>query len=195
MPNELEENLRLIYEQAAEHHRYFLSWRQNLLTGYFVAVATLTYASINSKDQLSVAPPFVLLTITFLSITFLALERRNWVLYTICQNAGKEIESTMSLKPAAGNEVSKKEVSKKVLLFSKLIDSGQNVNISHSFIIEKLYSAGAILSSVLAGIVLYCSTEKASGYVQFIFWTCIVLLIVYGVWTLLQMKKCKLSVD
>jgi len=39
--NNRQEFLKIVYEQGAEHHRHYLSWREKLIGGYVAIVAAL----------------------------------------------------------------------------------------------------------------------------------------------------------
>ena len=94
------EALKMVYQQTAEHHRYYLSWRQQLTAGYLVVLASILYSVIYTwkpENGLSDLSCLVFGGGALLSIVFRELDRRNRDLYHVCQNVGKRIEQELNL--------------------------------------------------------------------------------------------------
>lgn len=94
------EKLKLIYEKAAEHHKYYLTWRQIMLGGYFTIIGIIFYSIfiLVEKNNLvfSLTATVFGIIIYMLSRLFLELDGRNSDLYHACQNVGENIEKVIS---------------------------------------------------------------------------------------------------
>ncbi len=91
-----------MYKQSAEQYRYFLTWRNTVLGGYFAILGALAY-SLTFKEVFS---RFWLLRVaatsfgvTFFSLVFWLLERRNRRLYTLAQVAACQYEVLFGVVP------------------------------------------------------------------------------------------------
>jgi hypothetical protein len=90
-PSEL--TINEAYEEAGRNFRYFLSWRERLLAGYFALLAGLSFAFswlFQEASQLSWIPFAAGFILTLL---IWALEYRNRDLYRVCQQSAKNCES------------------------------------------------------------------------------------------------------
>lgn len=151
------DKLKMIYEKAAEYHRYFLSWRQFLLAGYFAVNGTLFYACFqlytNKDCSIKEYSVWIALSISVISFLFLVLEERNRKLYQACTKIGAAIETQLDLKlEYDGQDYSG--------LFCKLDKSYQNKNkkglvrtvlslFTHTWVIRILYVLGIIIGICL----------------------------------------------
>jgi hypothetical protein len=131
------EMLRLIYEKTCEHHKYFLSWRQVLLAGYFTIVGIIFYSIYTLVEGgdliLCVIAAGLGIIIYFLSGLFTQLDGRNSELYRICQIVGENIEK----KILSIDNINNKNDN---ALFNSLSNSFQKSKYkTHSEIIEIIY--------------------------------------------------------
>ncbi len=89
------ESLKLLYEENAAQFRYFLTWRQLLLGGYFATVAALAlgfkWALQERMDLLFLFP----LAGAGLSVLFWTLELRNRELYQLTSEVGSQLEGRL----------------------------------------------------------------------------------------------------
>jgi len=132
------EKLKLIYEKAAEHHKYYLSWRQLLLAGYFTVVGIIFYSVYTLVEKgdiiFNVIAIALGIIIYLLSKLFIQLDKRNSDLYHICQNVGENIEKKIIDFDWKDNKNDK-------ALFNKLSNSYQtSKHKTHSEIIEIIYN-------------------------------------------------------
>jgi hypothetical protein len=92
------EKLKLLYEENATQYRFFLTWRQLLLAGYFAIVAALSIAFkwclADAHAYVSVCP-FVGV---WVSAIFWALDRRNLQLYRLAGDVGSALEEKLGIK-------------------------------------------------------------------------------------------------
>ncbi|MEE4263219.1 MAG: hypothetical protein V2I56_11050 [Desulfobacteraceae bacterium] len=89
----LDLSIKDAYEEAGRNYRYFLSWRERLLAGYFALLAGLFFAFswlIKEAPKLTWTPFAVGFILT---LVMWALEYRNRDLYRVCQQTAKECES------------------------------------------------------------------------------------------------------
>lgn len=131
------EKLKLIYEKAAEHHKYYLSWRQLLLAGFFTVVGIIFYSIYTLVDNVDIifyAIAAVLgIIIYFFSKLFIQFDKRNSDLYHICQRVGENIEKEILDFDWIDNKNDK-------ALFNTLSNSFQtSEHKTHSKIIEIIY--------------------------------------------------------
>jgi hypothetical protein len=101
--NDIElKKLQMIYDKVAEHHRYYLSWRQYLLGGYFAVIATLFYACFqlftNTNCIVKSYSIYTAISISVISFIFWWLDERNRKLYQNCQKVGAAIESKLDIE-------------------------------------------------------------------------------------------------
>lgn len=92
------EKLKLLYEKNAEQFKYFLTWRQLMLAGYFAIIAALSLAfrwALQKQVLVLFAFPLAGAWVSFL---FWALDNRNRELYKLASNVGDKIEERMGLK-------------------------------------------------------------------------------------------------
>lgn len=88
------DTLRLVYDRCCELHRFFLTWRHQLLAGYFAILAALAvafnwfYACDKTKPWAGVIWILGALATIFIWL----LEGRNRELYRTCQNVASGIE-------------------------------------------------------------------------------------------------------
>jgi uncharacterized MnhB-related membrane protein len=89
------EKLNLLYEENATQFRFFLTWRQILLAGYFAIIAALAlgfeWAVIHAPDLTFACP----LAGACVSVLFWALDFRNRELYHHASDVGAVIEEAM----------------------------------------------------------------------------------------------------
>lgn len=90
------EKLKMIYDKAAEHHKYYLSWRQFILSGFFAVISVLLLCIYNGYSSTSLfircITPLIALTITLAAYFFENLDTRNKELYQSCQRTATVIE-------------------------------------------------------------------------------------------------------
>jgi hypothetical protein len=86
---------KLVYDHCVELHRYFLTWRHQLLAGYLATLAGLgiayswTYSTTNNARRLG----WVICGLgAFLTFIFWLLDYRNRDLYHACQQVASDIE-------------------------------------------------------------------------------------------------------
>ncbi len=141
------ESLKMVYENAAEQHRYFISWRQFLLAGYFAIIGILFYSAytIFGKSEFYQKFTFVIiLCISVISKFFLFLERRNKKLYQECQNVSSKIEEKLF-----NGEVSNFGLFYNLVKSSKKKDNNDKDTWTHSQIIDWFYNIIFFLTIVL----------------------------------------------
>ena len=150
-PEELKiEKLKIVYDKVAEHHKYYLTWRQVLLAGYFVIIGMIfysIYSIIENNSEFQKICFIVILSIAFISWLFLELDKRNRDLYHICQRVGSKIESEFfeNLDPKIKDNFG---------LFFTLDKSQENSSYyTHSKLIDILYKTNLII--VLLSIYLF----------------------------------------
>ena len=139
---------QMVYTTAAELHRYFLSWRNQLLAGYFAVVAAIAVAYHWAYTQPHHSVAWILIVGCFafaITLFFFLLEMRNRQLYRECQNVEQDIELTLKLAPT------QKAPNANLGLYDRLItNTGQTFNHSN---IMSLFFAGALISIIALVIV------------------------------------------
>ncbi len=89
------DKLKLLYEENATQFRFFLTWRQLLVAGYFAVLAALAlgfeWAVTNAPDLTFACP----LAGAFASVFFWFLDHRNRELYNHASDTGARIEEAM----------------------------------------------------------------------------------------------------
>lgn len=139
------EILKLLYEKAVEQQKYFLSWRQYLLTGFFTATSLMYYASFVLFEKgcsYYTFASWVLMIHSLLSFCFYLLERRNIVLYKECMKVAKSIELKI-LTPEY-----------QLMPFYQLEQSySKSIAPSHSNVILAIY-VGSMLCSLLTMVIV-----------------------------------------
>lgn len=87
-----------LYTEAGQQARYYLSWREKLLGGYFAVMAALAFAFgkmwLTSFRSVAFLVP---LLAAILSVLFWLLDRRNRTLYEACITAGAQLEKDSHL--------------------------------------------------------------------------------------------------
>jgi|GEM_PF-5773335 len=110
------EKMKLVYEKTAEHHKYYLSWRQFILSGFFAVISVLLlcmyYTYLSPSLFLKCLTPFVALTLVLAVVFFENLENRNKELYQSCQRTATVIEMELF-----GNQLKWHLLSNKGLFF------------------------------------------------------------------------------
>lgn len=153
-----EEVLKMIYDKTAEHHRFFLLWRQYLLAGYFALIGTLLYSSyilIQGVYAQLVCVPFFI--ITFLAIMFYFLDSRNAELYQVCQKTGKAIEEEL-----LGNLNNTNTSRGSIALFHSLDNShSTSPHPSHRTTVSIIYIISAVISALIFLFLLFIEIAKA----------------------------------
>ncbi len=91
------QKLKLLYEENSTQFRYFLTWRQLILAGYFSAVAALALAFKWAMEKESHMLPLFPLAGALVSLLVWALERRNTELYRLTSKVGTRLEEKMGL--------------------------------------------------------------------------------------------------
>lgn len=89
------ERLKLLYQENGTMFRFYLTWRQLLLAGYFAILAALALGfrwSLSSAKGISCIFPFAG---AGMGILFWALDYRNRQLYTHVGSVGRELESRL----------------------------------------------------------------------------------------------------
>jgi hypothetical protein len=94
-PNSRLDVLKLLYETNAEQFRYFLTWRQLMLAGYFATVAALALAWGWAAKQNPVLLPVPPLVGGVVSLVFWALEQRNKKLIELTSDVGAKLEEKL----------------------------------------------------------------------------------------------------
>ena len=146
-----DESLRLVYQTSCELHKFFLSWRHQLLAGYLATVAGLgiafgwTYVSANNARGLA---SIVCLLGLFLTIIFWLLEHRNRSLYRTCQNVASDIEFRFGFHLEAKS-------TKEMGVFTALIQTSKGI-ITHSRMIDLLFGAASLAFLASAILSFYC---------------------------------------
>ena len=122
----------MVYQTSVDLHKFFLTWRHQLLAGYLATISGLgitfgwTYSSANNARPLTA---LVCLTGLFLTTFFWLLEYRNRSLYRTCQRIAVEIETTLGFDtddpPTRGQGVyaALNQTSKRVFTHSRAIDA------------------------------------------------------------------------
>jgi hypothetical protein len=86
------EGLKLLYERNSDQFKYFLTWRQLMLAGYFAIIAALALGfkwALGDHTEALFAFPFAG---AWISVLFWALDRRNRELYTMVSQVGAGLE-------------------------------------------------------------------------------------------------------
>jgi len=86
------EGLKLLYERNSDQFKYFLTWRQLMLAGYFAIIAALALGfkwALGDHTEALFAFPFAG---AWVSVLFWALDRRNRELYTMVSRVGAGLE-------------------------------------------------------------------------------------------------------
>lgn len=144
------ENLKFMYSQILDHHKYYLTWRQLLFGGYLLILYTLlsdipTLQKEGNTHQIA----YILFAVAFLSLIFLLLDRRNHFLFHSCGKIARKIEQTIF-----DNDEEKAEY----LLFTYFHNNTKKT-ISHTLILTIFYSS-ITLAALIGGIVIiingYC---------------------------------------
>jgi len=89
------ERLKLLYEEMGHMFRFYLTWRQLLLAGYFAIVAALAIGyrwTLQNAPEISFVCPFGGAAI---SVLFWALDYRNRQLYNFTGTVGSELEKKL----------------------------------------------------------------------------------------------------
>jgi len=89
------DRIKLLYEENATQFRFFLTWRQLMLAGYFATMAALALGfkwCISEAHAYVWACPFVG---AWLSAIFWALDHRNLELYQLANRVGSALEKTL----------------------------------------------------------------------------------------------------
>jgi hypothetical protein len=131
------ESLRLVYQTCCELHRYFLTWRHQLLAGYLATLAALGIAFGWTYDWTNNARPLasiVCLVGLFLTTIFWLLEGRNRRLYRECQNVASDIEAKFGFAPKVESNQGKG-------IYAAL---KQTKGFSHSRTIDILFAVAAV---------------------------------------------------
>jgi hypothetical protein len=89
------ERLKLLYEENAAPFRYFLTWRQLLLGGYFATVAALALGFKWALTEQAILLFLFPLTGAGLSVLFWMLEVRNRELYQLTSEVGSQLEEQL----------------------------------------------------------------------------------------------------
>ena len=129
--------LKVLYEETGKMMRFYLTWRQLMLAGFFAIIAALSLGfkwSIKEAQYLSFIFPF---TGVAVGLLFWALDRRNRQLYQHTAEAGRELEKKMGFKDIGYFGSYKKEKN----------------NLSHSRILTVLYM-GFTAIMVIGGIII-----------------------------------------
>lgn len=147
------ENLKFMYSQILDHHKYYLTWRQLLFGGYLLILYTLLndIPSLQKEGE-TYQIAYILFAVTFLSFIFLLIDRRNVFLFHSCGKIAQKIEQIIF-----ENDEEKAEY----LLFTYLRNNTKKT-ISHTLILTIFYSLIA-LSSLIGGIAIiinngYCTS-------------------------------------
>jgi len=91
---------KLVYGNASELHRYFLSWRHQLFAGYLAVLAALAIAfnwAYNLQHHPRAWIGIVSIMAIALSVLFWLLEFRNRQLYRSSQNIARNLEQQMGV--------------------------------------------------------------------------------------------------
>ena len=118
-----------LYQETCTLLRFYLTWRQLLLGGFFAVIGALSLGykwSLDEAGCISFVFPFAG---AIVGLLFWALDQRNRELYTIAADAGRKIEDEM--------------VSKKVG-YCRVYESGQK-HFSHSVILKIFYIGFSVL--------------------------------------------------
>jgi len=89
--------LKVLYEENATMFRFFLTWRQRLLPGFFAVLAAIVLGyrwALPNAPNMSCVLPFIG---AGASALFWALDLRNRQLYRHASLAGSKLESSMGL--------------------------------------------------------------------------------------------------
>jgi hypothetical protein len=93
------EHLKLVYEQSAETHRHYTTWREKLLVGLFVVVSILFLSTYklytDNNGELKIYGAIVSFLVPVTCLIFSWLDSRNRELYLSAQRTGIEIEKKL----------------------------------------------------------------------------------------------------
>ena len=83
-----------LYRESANHHRYFLTWRQLLFGGFFAIAGgtiNLTLKILDDYPRIAFIPP---LLFVFIAVCFCFFEKRNTELYRAAINTCSQLEGS-----------------------------------------------------------------------------------------------------
>lgn len=137
------EALKLVYEQAAEKHSAYLSWREKLTGGYVAIIAALAIAlwNIYEKPEMHFYLFIIFAAVLALSFVFKELDKRNATLYKAAQTVALTIEKELDL---TRNDDDFNNTS----LFYTLNNSVKlrNKELSHSALLHYVYNGMMLIS-------------------------------------------------
>ncbi|MDR2950982.1 MAG: hypothetical protein LBV71_17490 [Prevotella sp.] len=137
------ENLKMLYKQACEHHKYYLNWRQISFAGYVVAIYFLLRLFFEMFDSGKIIFSIsILLIITAISILFYFIDKRIKELFGACSEVMRKIEEKIL-----------DNIDEDAMLFSTLHQKREEH--SHTKILEFFYIGVTILSLLLIAIILF----------------------------------------
>jgi hypothetical protein len=137
------EKLKLLYEENATQFRYFLTWRQLLLAGYFSIIAALALGFKWALGRHDVAPFVFPLAGAIVSVFFWALDFRNRELYQVTGRVGSDLEERLELK-GMGH-------------FSAYLSSSCETKFAHSKILKIFYLGCGILMFLIAAFMVFAN--------------------------------------
>jgi hypothetical protein len=142
-PNSKFEVLKLLYETNAEQFRYFLTWRQLMLAGYFATVAALALAWAWATKGNQVLLPVPPLVGGVVSLLFWALEQRNRELIKLTSDVGAKLEEKLGYT-GMGNFG--------VFALSEKRETGK---MHHSVVLATFYFGSGVLMILIAIFLLF----------------------------------------
>jgi hypothetical protein len=134
------ERLKLLYEENAAQFRYFLTWRQLLLGGYFATVAALALGFKWALTEQAILLFLFPLTGAGLSVLFWMLEVRNRELYQLTSEVGSQLEE---------------QLDRRTVGHFRAYASLQNKNWPHSRTLATFYLGCGLLMFLLTVALLY----------------------------------------
>ncbi|POY38981.1 hypothetical protein C3K47_00320 [Solitalea longa] len=139
------EKLKLIYENASMQMKFYMSWRQNLLAGYFAVDAGLFYALYKIQEDVNfrVYSDKIGYAIAVISCIFFLLDYRNKLLFQKCLEVGAAIENKI-------NETIIINKDEYYGVYDCLNRLPEGENITHTFIVTILYGLGGFTGLYIA---------------------------------------------
>lgn len=137
------EDLKAMYSQVLNHHKFYLTWRQLLFGGYLIVLNTLLsdIPSLQGEKGVSSQIAYILFAVSFLSVIFLLIDRRNKFLFDSCGRVAQNIEQIIFDSDKEKNDY----------LLITYLRSNTKKTISHTLILTIFYSFIAV-ASLIGGI-------------------------------------------
>ena len=118
-----------VYNQLSENYRYFLSWRQKILAGYFAILAALALGFSWVFKSMPLEAFIVPFAAAFMTWILKMLDKRNRDAYQDVIKAGGELESKINLTKEDGGA------------YIKLQSNYDRTDMTHSKVIDIMFNS------------------------------------------------------